>query len=205
MLLFLSTGLLAGDIEYRSKPLQRLVFKLTDYYAFYLENEFYVDYKEMIVDTPAIGNDFNLGSIGDFSFEAALIYMHIVDQDWKHAESRIRSSISAIYNLHGFKIGVRNRWEYRFRDSGNAWRARPRIKLKTPWKWTALKFSPYLSDEFFITKDGFDSQEIETGFGFGYGSWGFVLGDIFVLKQGQGYVENILIIETKYKIDFTKD
>ncbi len=205
IIIIISTLIISSSVyamENRSKPLQRLIFKVSDFFQFYLENEFYLDYKEIIVDTPALGTDYNLGSAGDFSFEAALIYMHMIDKYFNNVENRIRWSVSGIYNLHGFKIALRGRFEYRIRDRGNALRARPRIKIKTPWKWTKLNFSPYISDELFITEEKFDSQEIEAGFSFGTGNWGFVLANIFVLKEPTKHVENILIIETKYKIDF---
>ena len=54
--------------------------------------------------------------------------------------------------FEGFRFDMRNRLEYRDKESAkrNYLRYRGRFRVRTPWKWTDWKISPYASWEMYI-------------------------------------------------------
>lgn len=72
------------------------------------------------------------------------------------------------FDLSGFKLEDRNRFEYRHFDyQEDSWRYRNKFTLRSPWKFTKLEIQPYLADEIFVDLNEriFNRNRFYSGFG----------------------------------------
>jgi len=111
------------------------------------------------------------------------------------------------FDAFGFPIESRNRFEYRhFNWQDDNCRYRNKFVLKTPWKLTPLKISPYLSDEIFVRIDDsavFNQNRFSSGLTMEF--WNNVKGDVYyLLKCDRGRVKwtDAHILGLKLKISF---
>ena len=128
-------------------------------------------------------------------------------EDW-YTEYRPNLNVTLKTEWEGWKLSTRNRFEYRMYDidKDDAFRYRNKFDIKSPWKWTALKINPYISDEIFGQQDaGFNRNRLYVGFGMQLMEK--LKGDLFYLWQ---YTENskteewetIHVIGAKLKVEF---
>ena len=71
-------------------------------------------------------------------------------------EYRPHLDIIPKYDIYGFKIEDRNRFDLRLYDDNreDSVQYRNRLLVKAPWKFTPLGIQPYVSDEVFINVNG---------------------------------------------------
>ncbi|MBO5941055.1 MAG: DUF2490 domain-containing protein [Kiritimatiellae bacterium] len=76
-------------------------------------------------------------------------------------EHRPTLDLTFKHELEGFRFDMRNRLEYRDKEDTrrNYLRYRGRFRVRTPWKWTDWKISPYASWEMYIE----DEPSLSTG------------------------------------------
>lgn len=83
--------------------------------------------------------------------------------DW-HASHRCDADAILKYNLEGFKLSNRSRFEYNF--IAVSWLYRDRVKVAREFTIFDWKFTPYISNEFFFdlsNSDGYDENRVSAG------------------------------------------
>lgn len=128
------------------------------------------------------------------------------EEDW-YAEHRPMLNGTVNWKWGDWDFSNRARIEYRMYDidKDDVWRFRDKITLKSPWKWTALKINPFVSDEVFIQedKDGIYRNRLYIGVGMKF--FEFLKGELFYLWQTEDKGDNWIdtnVIGTKIKIAF---
>ncbi|MDP3787143.1 MAG: DUF2490 domain-containing protein [Candidatus Omnitrophota bacterium] len=110
------------------------------------------------------------------------------------------------FDLSGFKLEDRNRFEYRHFDyQEDSWRYRNKFTLKFPWKFTKLNIQPYLSDEVFVDLNEGILNRNRFYSGFGFNLTKNLKADIYYLLQstkGSGRWADANVLGTKLKISF---
>jgi len=123
---------------------------------------------------------------GDFSYQHSDIGVHyellkgyidlgmnyrLVFQEssgkWRD-ENRPHLNATAKFDLFGFNLSSRSRFEARFREkTSDGWRYRNKFTVKLP-KFTAFEIRPYIADEVFVDfiKDKFTTNRLYGGVGF---------------------------------------
>ncbi|MGB2601509.1 MAG: DUF2490 domain-containing protein [Candidatus Omnitrophota bacterium] len=70
--------------------------------------------------------------------------------EWKY-ENRPHVNATVKFNLYGFELKNRSRWEYRMReDKDDTGRYRNKTTISYPFKWDKFKISPFVADEIFV-------------------------------------------------------
>lgn len=118
-------------------------------------------------------------------------------------ENRPHLNAALKYEIFGFKLGDRNRVEYRnFDYQSDIWRYRNKFSIKFPWSVTAFKIQPYLADEIFVGLEdgGLNRNRFYAGFGLNIVK--NIKGEIYYLLQrskgsGQWTDTNVLGIKLK--------
>ncbi len=122
------------------------------------------------------------------------------------AENRPHVNAVLKFDLGGFKLDDRNRFEYRHFDyQGDGWRYRNKVTLKFPWKFTKLDIQPYLSDEVFVDLNEGILNRNRFYSGFGFNLTKNLKADIYYLLQstkGSGRWDDANVLGTKLKISF---
>lgn len=126
-------------------------------------------------------------------------------EDW-YAEYRPMVDVIFKQEWNGWKFSDRNRFEYRMFeiDKDDLFRYRNKITIKSPWKWTAWKINPFISDEFFIQQnDGFNKNRFYVGIGLTF--FEQLKGEIFYLWQITDQKDDWIdyhVLGTKLKLEF---
>ena len=82
-------------------------------------------------------------------------------RQWRY-ENRPTVDLLFKYAYEGFTLDWRNRYECRDKEGADReWlRFRNRLRLRTPWKWTEWKVSPYVSSEtYYEDRHGLDKNK----------------------------------------------
>ena len=137
-------------------------------------------------------------------------YRHVLSlqsNDWKvENEPYVCASLSQV--LKGFALESRSRLEYRhFNYKADAGRYRNKFTAKLPWKFTALKIQPYLSDEIFYIFGGtcqFNENRAYAGFSMDFTK--NVKAELYYLQDGvknsKGKWIGANVLGSKIKIAF---
>lgn len=140
-----------------------------------------------------------------------LNYKQVYEKKQPHTKFKAenRPHINAIlkYELAGFKLEDRNRLEYRHFDyQEDFWRFRDKFTLKFPWKFTSLKFQPYVADEIFLKlEDGVDLNQNRFYSGFTFNIFKGLGMEIYYLLQSvksSGNWTDANVLGSKVKVSF---
>ncbi len=142
------------------------------------------------------------------NLDLGINYRQVYEKKKGEFEAENRPYVNAVlkFDLRGFKLDDRNRFEYRHFDyQGDDWRYRNKVTLKFPWKFTKLDIQPYLSDEVFVdlNKGILNRNRFYSGFGFNLTK--NLKADIYYLLQsskGLGGWTDANVFGTKLKISF---
>ena len=100
-------------------------------------------------------------------------------------ESRPHIDGTVKFDLYGFAIDDRNRFEYRiYRYQDENCRYRNKVTLKLPWKFTPLEIRPYFSNEIFVRLDDsavFNQNRFSSGLGMQFA--GFLKGEVYYMLK----------------------
>jgi len=114
---------------------------------------------------------------------------------------------SLFWEFLGCKFEDRHRMEYRHFDyQADSWRYRNKISAKLPWRLTALKFQPYLSDEIligFAKIDELNQNRFAGGFGMDLAK--NIKAELYymlVSTKSSGRWTNANVLGTKLKVSF---
>jgi len=128
-----------------------------------------------------------------------------INGDFK-IENRPHMNAILKYDLWGFKLDDRNRFEYRHFDfQEDFWRYRNKFTLTLPWKFTRFKIQPYLADEGFLDLNTRTFSRNRFYAGLGFTLIKNLKGEIYYLLQtsrGCGKWTNANVLGTKLKIIF---
>jgi len=82
--------------------------------------------------------------------DTAVWYKFVESKKYHHWEDSHRCDVDGIlkYNLEGFKLSNRSRFEYNFTE--NSWIYRDRVKVAKEFEIFKRKYTPYFFNEFFI-------------------------------------------------------
>ena len=90
------------------------------------------------------------------------------NDDWQY-ENRPHLNAALKYEINGFKLSDRNRFEYRNKEkSEDGWRYRNKFTIKFPLKLTHFEIQPYVADEIFIdfNEETFNKNRLYGGLNF---------------------------------------
>lgn len=104
--------------------------------------------------------------------DLGLDYKHVIQEispnKWKR-EERPHVNATLKFNLGGYSISDRNRFEYRIReDQTDYWRYRNLLTVKLPVKWTRQEIQPLVSDEIHVDLSHQEVNEIRLMPGFAF-------------------------------------
>jgi len=90
------------------------------------------------------------------------------NDDWQY-ENRPHLNATFKYEINGFKLSDRNRFEYRDKENScNGWRYRNKFAIKLPLQLTRFEIQPYVADEIFVDfiKEKFNRNRLYCGVDF---------------------------------------
>jgi hypothetical protein len=140
----------------------------------------YRDFNEKISGEVLFNNlyDVNLGNY-DWFIEGKISYHWKpwldIEAMYRHEYFKLGSAwlkeyrpmirFSAKTNIGNWSIRNRHRFELRMFEFGDTrFRFRSDLKINPNFNWTAFKINPYVQEEIFIGKDGFNRNRIYSGF-----------------------------------------
>lgn len=131
----------------------QLEYGITDRLAFTAEQENWYDtdrfyLEETILMAKVKVFDWFSVAVGDRFVDEREV--HDGKRQWRY-ENRPTLDLLFKHSYEGFTLDWRNRYEYRDKEGADReWmRFRNRLRLRTPWKWTDWKISPYVSEELY--------------------------------------------------------